>query len=95
MWWMFDDHTALALAKALKHYHQSQGWRKELQLCDYWYSDGPSSTPEELLDEDQALACEVLREWGRHIHTDLIDELWLFVPEESSKEILHLVQSRA
>lgn len=81
-----------ALAKAIETYHQTQGWGRELRHLDYWYDDAklPTSTPEELLAEDEALACTLIKEWWV-VTTELIDALWLFVPNERREEILRSI----
>lgn len=81
-----------ALAEAIETYHQTQGWSKELRRLDYWYDDAKlhTLTPEELLAEDEALACTLIKEWWV-VTTELIDALWLFVPNERREEILRSI----
>lgn len=91
IWWMGDDQMARAVAKAIEKYHRTRGWQKELQRRDYWYSNAQCPTSDELFNEDEALACEVLK--YRSIHsTKLKDTLWLFVPEERSEEVLRSIR---
>lgn len=90
-WLSQDGQTGRAVAKAIEKYYRTRGWQKELRRRDCWYGDAPSPTSDELFKEDQDLACEVL---GRgtvlfwRIPTELINALWLFIPEEHSEEML-------
>ena len=90
---MKDSQAARAMAKAIEKYHETQGWRKELRSQEYWYSDAASPTPEELFEGDQGLACESLGNWWG-VPTELLDALWLFVPEERREEVLHFLRER-
>lgn len=88
-----DTATDWAMAKAIEKYYQTRGWREELRHREYWYSDSQSPTPEELFKEDQELACGVLKQWSIPT-TELIDALWLFVPEGRREEVLNSIRSR-
>ena len=81
--------TARALAQAVAKYSQNQGWRKAF-LEDYWCGSGQSPTPEELLKEDQALACETIKACCGYdaFRAELMDTLCSFVPEERREEVL-------
>lgn len=90
-WIVIDDQTARAVAKAIEKYYRTRGWRKELQRREYWYSDAPSPTSEELFKEDQDLVCKVLKDWWID-STELKDTLWRFVPADRSYEVLHSIR---
>lgn len=82
-------HAGRTLAKAIERYYHTQGWRKELLNQDYWYSiTRQSPSPEELFEQDQALASGYSCD-SAWIPTELVDALWLFVPEEHRERITH------
>lgn len=80
-----DDRAARALANAIKKYHRTEGWQKGYQHREYWCDDALRPTHEELFKGDHDPACEVLQGW--HIPAELVDALWLFVPEERREEL--------
>ena len=90
-WWRQGGQTGQAVAKAIEKYYRTRGWQKELRRRDYWYSDAPSPASEALFKEDQGLACEVLKRWWDS-PAEIINALWLFVPEEHSEEMLRSIR---
>lgn len=87
-----NDAVDRALAKAIEKYHWTKGWRKDLQPRDCWYSDAQPPTSDELPKVDQDLAYKTLQLHGGFIDPELINALWLFVPEERSEEILRSIR---
>lgn len=88
--WVTEGQADKALAAAIEKYYRIQGWRKGLRQRVDWHANGESPTPEELFKRDEALAYECLNVCASFVRfpTEVVDALWLFVPEERRNEIL-------
>lgn len=93
-------------ARAIARYYDTTGW--DAEPIDWpWSPDTPISTPEELFEDDQALACECLAIIVSHpeaytpvdqqsegsIPTELIAALWLFATREAREQFDQLQQT--
>lgn len=92
-------------AKAVGRYHENAGWTSEMTLA-YWRPVTPTSTPDEILRDDQGLTRECLTIIAFHpelytptdphvkapIPAELVAALWLFTTSEVKQQFSHFQQ---